>query len=74
MLNERNNDILKKDCLTILRKSGGKKVSIYIQNFKKFRPLLGELIARDNKKQIQKISVRSIMDIVKSTVYDDYFV
>ena len=67
--------------MTILRKSGGKKVSIYIQNFKKFRPLLGELIARDIKTKYRK-SVLGVlwtllnplfMMIILSVVFSNLF-
>ena len=56
-------------------------MSIYIQNFKKFRPLLGELIARDIKTKYRK-SVLGVlwtllnplfMMIILSVVFSNLF-
>ena len=47
----------------------------YIQrNFKRFQPLLNELVARDVKIKYRRCCFRRFMDIIKSTFYDDYFV
>ena len=48
-------------------------MSSYIQNFKKFQPLLAELVARDIKIKYRR-SVGRAVDTVESAVYDDYSV
>ena len=62
-------------------KVGGRSVSTYIQNFKKFQPLLGELIARDIKIKYRK-SVLGVlwtllnplfMMIILSVVFSNLF-
>ncbi len=49
-------------------------MSKYIQNFKKFRPLLNELIMRDIKTKYRKSSIGRFLDNFEPIIYDGSFV
>ena len=49
-------------------------MSTYIENFKRFRPLLNELVSRDIKIKYRRSITGSLMDFIKSVAYDDCIV
>lgn len=49
-------------------------MSVYIQNFVKFKPFLKELVSRDVKVKYRRSILGGFMDTAESTSYDDGFI